>query len=403
MPFAPVLVGETTVPDNLYIIFALFVTNAAFSYALNYRRPLLIADQKGFITNLIVTACSIILYGLKIFILLATQNFYLYTLVTVLAKILEDAIVNIVVQRRYPYITEKYKLDKHIKTDVKKKMHGSIYHNTATYIVFSTDNIIISQIFGVINVGLYANYHMVLNSINLILNQIFSAMTASLGNILVNEGPQKLHIMARRIILLNFFIYAPVSIATYFCITPFVKLWLGPDFLFIDAVTIALILSFYLQAARAPISNVLASAGIIYETRFVPIFEASINLVASIALALLIGLPGVFIGTAISHLFLHLYSYPKYAASVLKHSRAEYTLLFLKYFGLFIATWVAMGGVISFVNIDNNILNFTVKGLLSVSLPILLFWIIFRKTEEFQYFASIGKRVLRKKLLRRKY
>ncbi|MFV0484958.1 MAG: lipopolysaccharide biosynthesis protein [Candidatus Saccharimonadales bacterium] len=402
IPFAPAFVGETTVPDNLYIIFGLFIANAVFSYTLNYRRPLLGADQKGFITNIVITICSIILYVSKIIVLVTTKNFYLYTLCTVLAKIIEDTIINIVVKKRYPYIAKPSKLNANTKTDLKKKMYGSIYHNAASYVVFSTDNIIISQIFGVISVGLYSNYHMVLNSLNLLFSQLFGAMTASLGNILAGEGPKRLYLMAKRIMLLNFWVYVVVSIAAYFCITPFIKLWLGEDYLFIDAAVIALILNFYLQAVRLPINSILSSAGVIYENRYVPVAEAIINLVASVVLALWLGLPGVFIGTALSNLFLHIYSYPKYAFQmVLKRKKSEYILLFLKYFGLFIATWIAMGGIMQFINISNSFVEFLVKGILSVVIPSVAYLIIFHRTEEFKYFTDIVSGGIKKLLKRR--
>ncbi|MDR3297892.1 MAG: hypothetical protein LBT19_00725 [Candidatus Nomurabacteria bacterium] len=402
LPFAPAFVGETAVNNNLYIIFGLFITNALFSYAFNYRRPLLSADQKGFIINYVLTAQHIVLYTARILILLLTRNFYLYTLLTVVLKILENLTINKIVQKRYPYINKKTKLDTNTKTDIKKKMYGSAYHNAATYVVFSTDNIIISQIFSVISVGLYANYFMVLNSLDLLFGQLFKSMTASLGNILASESVKKLYQMTKKIMFLNFWVYAVVCIATYFCITPFIKLWLGPDFLFSDATVIALILNFYFQSTRLPISSVLASAGILYENRFVPVVEALINLVASIALAFLIGLPGVFIGSALSNLFLHLYSFPKYAFKlVLKRTKAEYILLFLKYFGLFIVAWIGVGGIVHFINLNNAITDFLIKGLISVVAPSILYWLIFRKSEEFQYFAKFGKDFIKKKLAKK--
>lgn len=402
IPLAPTFVGETTVPDNLYVIFGLFIANAVFSYTLNYRRPLLNADQKGFIVNSVVAICHLLLYGLKIFILLATKNFYLYTACTIFAKIIENLIISLIVKKRYPYITKKAKLDTAVKADFKQKIKGSIYHNAASYVVYSTDNIIISQIFGVISVGLYSNYYLILNSLNLLFGQLFTAMTASLGNILASEGAQKLYSVTKKIMLLNFWVYATVSIAAYYCITPFVKLWLGADFLFTDVIVITLILNFYLQATRAPMTSILSSAGIIYENRFVPVVEAIINLVASIALGLTIGLPGVFIGTAMSNLFLHLYSYPKYAFKlVLKRNRFEYILTFLKYLGLFIAVWISIGGIINFVHFDNYLLDFIAKGVVCVIIPSIVFSIIFHKTEEFKYFTSITTSGLKKLLKRR--
>lgn len=397
MPFAPVFVGETTtVHDNIYIIFALFITNAVFSYLLNYRRPLLNADQKAYIVNWVVTGCSIALYALKILVLIFTKNFYLFTACTVICKIIEDIVINHIVKKQYPYIFEPKKLDPDTNKDIKKKMYASVYHNAATYVVFSTDNVIISQLFGVFQVGLYANYFMVIRTLNQLLTQLFGAMAASLGNILASEGHERLYSTTKRIMLLNFWFYAIAAIALYYCITPFIKLWLGNEYLFGDVVTIVLALNFYIQGVRIPINNVFSASGVLYENRFTPVMEAIINIVVSIALALLIGLPGVFIGTAISGLFLHFYGFPKFGFElVLKRKRSEYILLFLKYLGLFVIGWICMGGIVRFINLDSILLDFVVKGILCIIVPSILYWVVFHKSEEYLYFANLGKTFIR--------
>jgi O-antigen/teichoic acid export membrane protein len=404
LPLAPLFVGETTtIHSNIYVIFALFIINALFSYTLNYRRPILNADQKGYIINWTITGSSILLYALKVIILVTTQNFYLYTLATIVCKIIENLIINRIVDKKYPYIHTPKTLDKVTLTDIKKKMYASVFHNSASYVLFSTDNVIIAQFFGILQVGLYANYFMIIRTLNQLLTQLFGAMTASLGNILASEGPERLYVTTKRIMLLNFWLYAVAGIALYYCITPFIKLWLGADFLFVDSVTVMLALNFYIQGVRAPINSVFSASGVIYENRFTPIFEAIINIVVSIALALVIGLPGVFIGTAISGLFLHLYGFPKFGFElVLKKKKSEYILLFLKYFGLFIVVWIGMGGIMQLIDINNNLVEFIVKGSLSLVIPSLCYWGIFRKSEEFLYFSNLGKRLVKRKLLKDK-
>lgn len=403
LPLAPSFIGESTVDTNLYLVFGLFIVNAAFSYAINYRRPLLAADQKGYIINGAMTVGTLLQYGLKIAILLTTQNYYLFILCGILAKIVENLILNRIVAKRYPYITERAVLDKKTKKDLQRKMRATAYHNTAAYVVFSTDNIIISKIFGVAWVGLYANYYMVINSLSLLLEQIFGAMRASLGNLLIAEGAKKLYVMTKRLMLFNFLIYAVVGIAMYYCLTPFISLWLGAEYLFTDVIVVILVLNFYLRGMGISVFNSLMAAGIMYENRFVPIAEALINLVVSIVLALLIGLPGVFIGTVVSNLFLHLYSYPKYAFElVFKRKRSEYVGLFLKYLSLFVLAWAGVGVIINLIHMDNNWLTFLVNGLIAVAASSLFYWLLFRKTDDFQYFARLARDLISRKVLKRR-
>ena len=403
-PFAPALVGANSIDVNLYIIFGLFVLNALFSYFLNYRRPLLMADQKGFMVNMVVMGCSLLSYGSRFLVLILTQNFYLFVVCLIATKIIEDSIVNFVVKRRYRFLDgEVARLDKPTKLDIRKKMYASVYHNAASYVVNSTDSIIITQIFGVAQLGLYTNYYMVLQSLLNLVNQIFNGMTASLGNLLATEGRQKLYLFTKRIMLLDFWIFSILGIGTYFCITPFVKMWLGSaDYLLSDFVLIALVFNLFVSGMRATMNGVFGAAGVIYENRFVPVVEAIINLTSSIILALWIGLPGVFIGTVLSNLFLHFYSYPKYGfALVLKRKRIEYVILFLRYLVLFVLGWATVGGIVQFIHIDNNFWDFIVKGVLAVFVPSIVYWLVFWKSEEYHYFMELVRHFWQKKILRR--
>ena len=405
LPFIPSIVGENNIQDNLYIIFGLFVINALFSYFLNYRRPLLLADQRGFIVNSVMIGSSLFSYGSRFVVLILTQNFYLFVICLIATKILEDLVINLIVKKKYPFLTgEQARLDSPTRLDIRKKMYAAVYHNAASYVVYSTDSIIITQLFGVMQLGLYTNYYMVIQSGLNLLNQVFNSMTASLGNLLATEGRQKLYLFTKRILLLDFWIFSVAAIGVYFCITPFIKIWLGSsEYLLNDFVLMALVVNLFVSGMRATVNNVLGAAGIIYENRFVPVAEAIINLSASILLALWIGLPGVFIGTILSNLFLHFYSYPKYGFElVLKRKRSEYIMLFLRYLLLFGLAWGSTGWIMQFINIENNLLDFITKGLLSVMIPSLIFWLIFWRGEEYKYFENLVRGVIAKKLGKRK-
>ena len=397
LPFAKVFVGETSVSDNLYVIFGLYVIIASLQYILNYRRALLSTDQRGYVINSVMIGATTILYFVKIAVLLITGNFYLYAISIIIEKLAENLIINHIVKKRYPYILQPAKLEKSTRTDIKKKMYASVYHNAASYIVNFTDNTIIAQFFGAATVGLYVNYYMIVNAINTLLAQIFNGVVASLGNMLAAEGHKRLYAVTKNIFFLNFWLYAVVCIATYFCLPPFVPIWIGSEYWLPEAVVIAVVLNMFIQGMRFTANNTLSVGGVIFENRFVPVAEAIINLVSSIVLGHLVGLPGIFIGTVLSNLFLHFYSYPKYAFGlVLKRRRLEYVLLFSKYLGIFLISWLGMRLLFQLIVINNNFIAFLLNGFLSIIVPSFFYWIIFHRTEEYHYVATLLKEYLKK-------
>lgn len=55
-------------------------------------------------------------------------------------------------------------------------------------ITSSTDNLLISALVGTIQVGLYSNYTIVLNTLTNVVNQLSAAMSGSIGNLLATAG-----------------------------------------------------------------------------------------------------------------------------------------------------------------------------------------------------------------------
>lgn len=394
LPFAEVFAGKNSIPDSLYLIFFFHVLTASLQYALNYRRVILNSDQRGYVVNTVVIVCTTILYIAKIFILKFTGSYYLYAIFTIVEKLTENIIIGHIAKKRYPYMDKNLPLDKTVRFDIRKKMYAAVYHNTASYIVNFTDNVIIAQIFGAIQVGLYVNYSMILGAIFNLLNQILNSVVASLGNLLASEGAQKLYRITKNLFLFNFWIYSVISLAAYFCLPSFIALWIGSEYILPEIVVIAIILNFFIRGLRSTASNVLSVAGIMYENRFVPVCEAIVNLTTSIILAKWIGLAGVFIGTILSNLVLHLYSYPKYAFKlVLNRSPFEYILIFAKYLTLFILTWIGLAFLMQFLQFNNPLLEFIIRGMVSVLLPSFIYMLIFFRTEEFQYFFALATKI----------
>lgn len=73
-----------------------------------------------------------------------------------------------VADRRYPYIKDKnvQLLDKKIARRLIKQMKGQAFHVIGGFVVFGTDNMIISSFLGLTVMGLYSNYLLITNTLN---------------------------------------------------------------------------------------------------------------------------------------------------------------------------------------------------------------------------------------------
>lgn len=398
-PFLNKLVGNVNFNDNIYVIFGLFIFDTIMSYALTYKRSILYADQKTYIINIIHAIYLIMMNGLQIGILYYSKNYIVYLIIKIVCRIIENIVINIIVNNKYPFLKEKSdeKIDNETFMDIKNKIKGLFFHKISSYIVNSTDNIIISVFLGVTYVGLYSNYYMIINALTLIINQMFASIVASIGNLCTENNKEKNFKIYKSMLFINFWISCFCTISFYGIAQEFITLWVGKEYLLSDGVILAISGVFYFQTMRKTLNSFKEANGIFYEDRYSALMEAIINAVTSIILGKRIGLIGVFVGTIISSIYIYIYAYPKYTYTPLfEKTRKEYILENLKYFLLVLLIGGITSIIIKCININSVVTQMFCNCLICLIVPNLLIICIFRKSEELNYTKNMIKGVIKK-------
>lgn len=402
IPFLGFIVGKTTVPNlELIILFFLFLLDTVASYLLSYKRSLLYADQKSYITSIIHLGYLIIMNTLLIIALILTKNFYLYLIIKIICRILENVIISIIADIRYPYLKEKdiKPISKKNKDDIILKVKGLFFHKIGSFFVLGTDNILISIFLGVSVVGLYNNYYLIIYALTTLISQGFNSFTASVGNLLTLESKNKSYQVFKKIRLLNFWIAGYTAISILVVMESFISFWYGAEYLLETSVLIILVLNYYLTVMRYNISIFKDASGIFHEDRYIPILESIINIVASLILIKFFGLAGVFLGTVLSNLLLHLYSYPKYVIKGLfNEKKSEYFKSIINYFLLFVVSAILTYTISILLKVDNLFLQMVINILISLIIPNLIYYLIFKNTDEFKYLKNLLNKIIKNKL-----
>lgn len=401
LPFMKYIIGEVTINDNVYFLFFLALIDIVASYLLTYKRSILYADQKTYITNIVHIGYVIFMNVAEILFLFVFHNYVLYLIIKIIFRILENLVITAIANKRYSFITKKIdeNLDKNIKNDIYKKVKGLLFHRIGGSLVLGTDNIIISRLFGVVTVGLYSNYNMVINAVTNLFGQVFSSITATVGNLLIENDKNKSYQVYKNILFVNSWLYNFAGLCILCLMEPFVSIWLGNEYLLSYSVLVVLVINFYIQGMRKTNSVFKEAAGIFYEDRFVPLIESFINIVASIILAKVFGLIGVFIGTILSSLALFLYSYPVFVYKKLFNRKySEFIKEHLKYLIISVIITVITALLINCINVSNLILQLVINALVCIIVPNIIYIVIFRKTEEFKYYLNLLMQLLSKKI-----
>ena len=399
IPFLGYFIGKVTIDININLVYILFIIDIVCSYLLTYKRSLLYADQKNYIVNIIHMIYLVILNISQLLFLYITKNYYLYLAIKIIMRILENIIITIIVNKKYQYIKENNikKLDKKIEKDIFKKVKALFFHKIGSFIVLGTDNLIISRYLGIVTVGLYSNYYMIINALNTLFNQALTALTPSVGNLLVEKKTKKNFEVFRKVRFINFWIATFTSVALLIIMNSFITIWIGEAYLLSNLVLITLVINFFMTMMRNSYSTFKEAAGIFHEDRYVPIIESFVNIVASIILLKYFGLAGVFMGTIISGLILWCYSYPRFVYKKLFcRSYLSYIKETISYIILFILILIISYKISNIYTFYNIWVQLLYNIIVSLIIPNIILLIIFYKNDNLKYYYRLFKKLVKK-------
>ncbi len=394
LPFINLIVGNSELNVSYRIIFLFYLADTVSSYFITYKRSILYANQKTYYTNIIHTLCVATMNTLQVIFLITTHNYYIYLLLRVVFRLLENIIINLIANKLYPYIKakEEYPLNEEIRSDILKKIKGLLFHRIGTFFVSGSDNIIISMLpnLGIKYVGLYSNYIMITNQLYSVVNQMFNSLTASVGNLLIEGNKEHSYSTFKKILMFNGWIYVYISIAFYYISFPFIELWMGSEFVLNKTVVFILTLNFFIQGMRSAYSTFKDAAGIFYEDRFIPLIESATNIVISITLGYFWGLAGVFIGTICSNLVLFIWSYPNFVyKKIFGISIKKYFGDIIKWLLFFLISFFAVFAICNNISISNTYLQLVINFVISFFIPNGILILFNYRTNEFKYYINL--------------
>lgn len=401
-PFYTLLMDEVPDIPRLTLIYWLFTANTAISYFYSYKRALIICDERRYIATIYRYGFYFVLNVAQIVILVLTHDYILFLVLQVLFTFAENVGVSWKADRLYPYLRDKgtEPLPEESIADIKKNIGAMFLHKIAGMVVMSTDNLILSRFVGLVAVGLYSNYYLIIDALNKVISQVFNSVTASVGNLNASETAAdraKLERTFERLLFMNFWIYGFCSCCLWVLFNPFISLWLGSAMLFDAFTVLVIVINFYLNGMRKASMTFREATGAFYYDRYKPLAESAINIVASIWLVKHFGTVGVFLGTIISTLTTCIWVEPhvlyKY---VFRKSAASYAAYFLTYTFVSIFACVVTSYVANVLHLGNTYVDFAWKLLICALVPNSVFLLCFFRTARFRYFLELIKSMLRR-------
>jgi O-antigen/teichoic acid export membrane protein len=302
VPFLDVLIKDQPDIPGLTFIYLLYLFNTVSSYLFSYKRSIIDAHQKQYIGTIINTMFTTIQFLVQMVVLVAFHNFICYLLVQIACNVLTNVVVAWQADRMYPFLKKDTKClpNKDMRKDIYKNVGAMFIHKLGSVVVNDTDNLIMSAFVGITSVGIYSNYQMIQYSINVALNGVFGAFTASIGNLGAIHDKKKLFEVYNTLQFLGFWLYGFCTVAFIVMYNPFIEVWAGANYLFPMSIVLIICICFYVSGNRVVTLTFRDAMGLYWYDRYKPFFEIVINLSTSLYLVNKIGIVGIFAGTLIS-------------------------------------------------------------------------------------------------------
>ena len=404
-PLLDILIKGNEGVNFLPIIYFLFVLKNVVYYLNAHKFALINADQKGYVLTKINIGYQIFTTFAKIVVLIVTQNFILYLLIELIIFAFQNFFNGRVVTSRYPYINtkQKYNLENEDRYKLIKNIKALSLHNIGGYVTHGTDNLLISSFIGISTVGLFSNYMMIISQLSSLLAPLLNGIGASIGNLIATESNEKKYSIFNVLFLVNFWLYSTSVIFLFNLLEPFINWWLGSGFLLDRLTFIVILANFFISGMRTSIFIFKTKGGIFVQDRYVPLLGAIINLVTSIVLVNKLGLPGIFLGTTISILSVFWYA----PVLVYKQIFNKPASIYFKKYIFYILLTIVSAVVTSYIYkklpiIEGEFSSLLFIGLICLIVPSSIYLLIFHKTNEFRYLASILLNRIKLQIIKRK-
>lgn len=386
LPAIPRLIsGEVPSDVNIYVLYLMNLTSTVLSYWLfAYKNSILQAYQRNDIISKVTLLTSSCQYIFQIGVLWLFKSYYLYILIQLFTQAMTNVLTAIIASKIYPGFAPSGKLDEQEVKIINQRIKDLFTSKVGAVIVNSADSIVISAFLGLTVLAVYQNYYFVLTSVIGIVEVVFSACTAGIGNSLIVEDQRKNFADFKKFSCIISIIAAVCSSCLLNMYQPFIKMWLGEPMMLEYAAVICFCVYYYLYELNRLLNTYKDAGGIWHKDRFRPLVTAITNLLMNLFLVRYWGIYGVILSTVLSMMFVGMPWIIENIFSTLfsAENKKQYVALLLKYAIVSLLGCILTFVLCSYISIEG------IGGLVArfcictVFVPI-LFYLFFRKKKEF--------------------
>ncbi|EDT1360820.1 hypothetical protein CJ821_004755, partial [Salmonella enterica subsp. enterica serovar Braenderup] len=196
---------------------------------------LLTANQQYSVVRKVQGGGKILIIALQILLLVTTHNFLLYLLVETIGVIVQYFIFKNIINNdiHFKVVPQSISDDEKttLKNELKIKIKNMFFHKIGGVLVLNTDYLLVSKFLNLSYVTIYGSYMMVFQVVTVLMSSFVNAITASVGNFLINQNDDEVTSIAKQFNTVFIALATFISLNMYFLVNDFITSWIGEKFI----------------------------------------------------------------------------------------------------------------------------------------------------------------------------
>ena len=398
-PCLQLFVNDINAVSHMRLIFFMYGISSSVTYFLGYYRTIITANQQAYKLVKIDNGWKILAFIVKSIVLALSKNFILYLAMEILLNFMLNTVIRTFVRKQIPEID--YNLKEFVSKDERKKLlknvAGLSLNKVANVVTNGTDNIIISKFLDLVTIGLASNYTMIQQSVNGLVEAIFSPLLASIGNLCVSEDAESKYRHFKNLSFIAFWLYGFCSLTAFVLSDNFIKLIFGDEYLIPRVAAFFICFDLFCIGTFRVATLFRTAQGLFWYGKFRPLLQAIVNLAMSLILVSCTHqLWAVYAGTVASRIFITIWYEPlivlKYG---MKKKPWKYYGRLLSYFIVYFVALFVTNKLVELLPF-NSLINLILGAGICIIIPNAVIVLVYFKTEEFKYWFEFIKKLLNK-------
>ncbi|MDB4225922.1 sugar transporter, partial [bacterium] len=359
--FFPIIFSNTGFEYALiYYAFFSLLFSSLVGYFVNYRTILLSADQKEYHLTKYTETTRIVTILIQMFLLYKTRNLYLYLSINILLTIVNSYIINLKLDKEYPWLKTSASNGKKLKStypNIFKSVKQVFIHKIKDTVIHHSDQLFIFAFESLKMIAYYGNYTLVATRVMQLFISTLNSFGAGVGNLISEGDKDKIYKVFWELMAIRYFITGIIVYAMYHLLTPFIILWLGEEYLLANNILILILVHVFISQTRGVVDMYNNAYGL-YGDVWAAWTELGINLSVTLIAGYYLGLEGILIGKVLSIFIIIVLWKPLYLFNNgLKLSIYSYWKGTIKYYLVFVIAILISNYVKNFITVDPS-LNF---------------------------------------------